>query len=195
MGFDSCRIVTFKGGQHQMNRVCVFCGSSNGFEPAMREDARALGKLFAERGIGLVYGGASVGLMGAIADAVLKAGGAVFGVIPESLQRREIAHLDLTELHVVPSMHARKLLMSDLSDAFVALPGGIGTLEELFEVWTWAQLGLHAKPVALLNLRGFYDPLLQFLDQVVSRGFMPAAHRDTLIVESQAEALLDRLLR
>jgi uncharacterized protein (TIGR00730 family) len=147
----------------------------------------------AKRGNALVYGGASVGTMGVVADAALAAGGEVFGVIPRSLVDREIAHPDLTELHVVESMHDRKALMAELADGFVALPGGAGTLEELFEVWTWALLGLHAKPIALLDVDGYYDPLLAMTRHMVDEGFLGAAHRDMLLVEREAGALLDRL--
>ncbi|MEA1649557.1 TIGR00730 family Rossman fold protein [Nitrospirillum sp. BR 11164] len=176
-----------------MRRLCVFCGSSPGFDPRYLEAARGLGRALAGAGIGLVYGGASVGLMGAVADAVLDAGGQVIGVIPESLKKKEIAHAGLTDLRVVASMHERKALMAELSDGFIALPGGIGTFEELFEVWTWAQLGHHQKPCAIYNVAGFYDGLTAFLDSVVASGFMKQNHRDMLVTADTAETLLDKL--
>ena len=176
-----------------MRRLCVFCGSSEGNDPAYLQAARALGETLARSGIGLVYGGASVGLMGVLADAALVAGGEVTGVMPRALVEKEIAHGGLSDLRVVGSMHERKALMAELSDGFVALPGGIGTFEELFEVWTWAQLGHHTKPCALLNVRGFYDGLIAFLDKVVERGFMNDAHRSMLIVAQQPMELIERL--
>lgn len=171
----------------------VFCGSSLGARPEYEAAARELGRLLAARGLGLVYGGARVGLMGAVADAALAAGGDVVGVMPRALVAREIAHTGLRDLRVVESMHERKALMAELSDAFVALPGGLGTLEELFEVWTWAQLGLHRKPVALLDVADFYRPLVAFLDAAVGEGFVRAERRATLVVERDARVLLDRL--
>jgi uncharacterized protein (TIGR00730 family) len=176
-----------------MKRLCVFCGSSAGDAPAYAAAARALGTALARREIGLVYGGASVGLMGAVADAALDEGGDVIGVIPEALVKKEVAHGGLVDLRIVGSMHERKALMAELSDGFIALPGGLGTLEELFEVWTWAQLGYHAKPCALLNVAGFYDPLIAFLDGVVAHRFLKPAHRDMLLVAEDSDALLDRL--
>jgi uncharacterized protein (TIGR00730 family) len=155
--------------------------------------AEAFGALLARAGIGLVYGGGAVGLMGVVADAARAQGGEVIGVIPEALATREVAHQGLDDLRVVASMHERKATMAELSDAFVALPGGIGTLEELFEVWTWAQLGLHQKPCALLDVAGFYAPLIGFLDGVTSEGFLRPMHRDMLIVERDHDALLARL--
>jgi len=174
-------------------RLCVFCGSSFGTRTGYRAAAEAFGTLLAERQIELVYGGAHVGLMGALADSVLARGGRVIGVIPQALLAREIAHSGLTQLHVVDSMHERKALMASLSDGFVALPGGIGTLEELFEVWTWAQLGLHEKPCALLDVDGFYAGLVGFLDHAVAQGFLRAKQREGLIVEANAQALLSRM--
>ncbi|WP_260581314.1 TIGR00730 family Rossman fold protein [Sphingopyxis sp. PET50] len=171
-------------------RICVFSGSSAGISGAYERAARALGKRLAQGGIDLVYGGAAVGLMGAIADATLAEGGHVTGVIPQALVDKEVAHRGLTELHIVNSMHERKAMMADLSDGFIAMPGGIGTFEELFEVWTWAQLGSHAKPCALLNILGFYDRLLEFLGHVVGQGFLKKVHRDMLIVEEDPAALL-----
>jgi uncharacterized protein (TIGR00730 family) len=176
-----------------MRRLCVFCGSSEGRDPAYLQAARALGETLAVDGIGLVYGGASVGLMGALADAALIAGGKVTGVMPRALVEKEIAHNRLSDLRVVGSMHERKALMAELSEGFVALPGGIGTFEELFEMWTWAQLGHHTKPCALLNVRGFYDGLIAFLDQVAERGFMKGAHRAMLIVGQEPMELIERL--
>ncbi len=173
-----------------IRRLCVFCGSSAGREPGYRRLAESLGRALAQRGIGIVYGGASVGLMGALADAALAAGGEVVGVIPQALIEREIGHPGLTQLRIVTSMHERKALMAELSDGFVALPGGIGTLEELFEVWTWAQLGLHAKPCALLDTDGFYRPLAAFLDHLVDAGFVREAHRDMLLTAHSPEELL-----
>ena len=171
-------------------RICVFSGSNPGRKPEYVEAARELGKVLAQAGIGIVYGGASVGLMGAVADAAMANGGEVIGIIPKALVDKEIAHTGLSDLRVVGSMHERKALMAELSDAFVALPGGLGTLEELFEVWTWGQLGYHAKPFAVYNLGGFYDGLYAWLDHVVGEQFMKPEHRDMLIVESEPQALL-----
>jgi uncharacterized protein (TIGR00730 family) len=174
-------------------RLCVFCGSSFGTRPVYRAGAEAFGALLARRQIELVYGGARAGLMGALADAVLAGGGRVTGVIPEALVERELAHPGLTDLRVVGSMHERKALMASLSEGFVALPGGIGTLEELFEVWTWSQLGLHAKPCALLDVDGFYGGLAAFMDHVVEEGFLRSKQRQALIVEADGAALLERM--
>ncbi|MGH2341795.1 TIGR00730 family Rossman fold protein [Segnochrobactraceae bacterium EtOH-i3] len=174
-------------------RLCVFCGSNAGNRPDYAEAATALGAEMARRGIGLVYGGAKVGLMGAVADAVMAGGGEVIGVIPEALVERELAHGGLTRLEKVPTMHARKARMADLSSGFIALPGGLGTLEELFEVWTWAQLGHHTKPCALLDVAGFYSGLAGFLDTLVTEGFVREAHRTMLISESDPARLLDRV--
>jgi len=171
-------------------RLCVFCGASKGNDPAYLEAATELGTALAGAGIELVYGGAAIGLMGAVADAALAAGGVVRGVIPQALVDKEIAHRGLTELKVVGSMHERKAAMADLADGFVALPGGLGTFEELFEVWTWAQLGWHRKPCALLDVNGFYGKLAEFLDDVVARGFVQQMHRDMLVVERTPAALL-----
>lgn len=173
-----------------MKRVCVYCGSSPGKHTSYRDAAESLGQVLARRRIALVYGGASVGVMGAVADAVVSAGGEAFGVIPESLMSFEVAHRGLTELIVVDSMHTRKARMADLSDAFIALPGGLGTLEELFEMLTWSQLRFHQKPVGLLNVDGFYDGLLAFLDGTVDAGFVRQEHRDNLIVGDDPEQLL-----
>jgi uncharacterized protein (TIGR00730 family) len=174
-------------------RLCVFCGSSAGHDPVYLEAARLLGETLAQRGIELVYGGASVGLMGAVADAVLANGGRVTGVMPQALADKEIAHAGLSDLRVVGSMHERKAMMAELSDGFIALPGGLGTFEELFEVWTWAQLGYHKKPCALLNVAGFYDKLAGFLDDVVERGFVKPIHRAMLIVQDEPTALVDAI--
>jgi uncharacterized protein (TIGR00730 family) len=173
--------------------VCVYCGSSRGEREEYAAAARALGALFARRRIRLVFGGGSVGLMGVLADAVLEAGGEVTGVIPHCLRTAELAHEGVTEMIAVDSMHARKLRMVELSDAFVALPGGIGTLDELFETWTWLQLGIHAKPVGLLNVAGYYDPLMAFLKQMSDQQFLSKRHLDCLAVETDAGRLLDRL--
>ena len=165
-------------------RLCVFCGSKPGDNPAYAEAAAELGHMLAEQRIGLVYGGASVGLMGVIADATLQAGGDAIGVIPQSLVDKEIAHPDLTQMHVVSGMHERKALMADLSDGFIALPGGIGTLEELFEIWTWAQLGMHNKPCVLLNVAGYYNQLIGFLDQMTQAGYLKENSRSMLTIAS-----------
>ena len=178
-----------------MKSVCVFTGSSAGIRPEYREAARDLGRLLAQRGIGIVYGGAHVGLMGAVADAALDAGGSVIGVIPQALVAKEIAHTGLTELRVVASMHERKAMMADLADAFVTLPGGLGTLEEFFEVLTWAQLGLHGKPCGLLNVCGYFDGLLTFTDHAAAEGFVRREHREMVFVADSPVVLLDRLAR
>ncbi|MBD9483935.1 TIGR00730 family Rossman fold protein [Pseudomonas sp. PDM14] len=171
-------------------RLCVFCGSSSGRQAVYGEAASQLGRALANAGIGLVYGGASVGLMGAVANAALQAQGEVIGVIPRSLWEKEVAHTALDDLRIVDSMHQRKALMAELSDGFIALPGGVGTLEELFEVWTWAQLGYHHKPCALLNTDGYYDRLIGFLDHLVEEGFVKPVYRDMLIVEDTIDGLL-----
>ena len=175
-----------------MNSICVFCGSSPGNDPAYAAAAQRLGRTLAERDTTLVYGGGHVGLMGVVADAALEAGGEVIGVMPRSLVDREIGHTGLTKLHVVGSMHERKALMSELSDGFVALPGGNGTLEEFFEVLTWAQLGEHGKPCGLLNVAGYYDPLLAVFDRMVDRAFLKEEHRNLVLVEEDAKSLLER---
>lgn len=176
-----------------MRRLCVYAGSNPGTDPAYAGAARALAGLLAERGIGLVYGGGHVGLMGVLADTALAAGGEVIGVMPRALVDREIGHTGLTELRVVGSMHERKALMAELSDAFVAVPGGIGTLEELIEVYTWSQLGIHTKACGVLNVAGYYDHLAAFLDHAVTAGFLRPAHRAVLTVASEPEELLERL--
>ena len=174
-----------------MKRVCVYCGSSPGAHPGYLETARELGRLLADRGLELVYGGGKVGVMGMLAQSVLDHGGRVTGVIPRDLVARELAHRGLPDLRIVDSMHERKALMADLSDAFIALPGGIGTLEELLEAMTWAQLGLHDKPCGLLNVDRYFDRLLAFLDHLVDQRFLHPAHRSMLLAEERAEALLD----
>ena len=178
-----------------VRRVCVYCGSRPGVRPAYAEAAAALGAGLAERGVGLVTGGGSVGLMGVVADAALAAGGEAVGVIPRALAEREVGHASLTRLEVVGSMHERKARMASLADAFVALPGGLGTLEEIAEALTWAQLGIHAKPCGLLDVDGYYRPLVGFLDHAVSQGFVRPEHRAALVVASEPDALLDALRR
>ena len=177
----------------ELRRVAVFCGSNHGTDPAYAEAAAALGTTLAERGIGLVYGGGAVGLMGVVADAVLAGGGEVVGVIPQLLWDKEVGHRGLTELLIVGSMHERKLAMADRADAFIGLPGGVGTFEELFEAITWTQLGIHQKPVGLLDVAGFYGPLLAFLDDTVDAGFLRAQHRDLILCGTTPDELLARL--
>jgi uncharacterized protein (TIGR00730 family) len=176
-----------------MRRVCIYCGSSSGQNPIYTDAARALATRLVDRGLGLVYGGGHVGLMGVIADAVLAAGGEVIGVIPQRLVDAEVAHLGLTSLEVVDSMHQRKARMAELSDAFIALPGGFGTLDELFEILTWAQLGLHGKPCGLLDVGGYFAPLVQWVDHAVAEGFVRPRHRELLMLDEDADRLLDRL--
>lgn len=176
-----------------MKRICVYCGSSSGTNPAYRAAAAELGRVFLERGIGLVYGGGDVGLMGEIANTIMQGGGEVIGIIPKKLARKEVAHFGLTELEVVDTMHTRKARMAALSDGFITMPGGIGTMEELFETWTWSQLGIHDKPVGLLNPAGYYDPLLEFLDKMTLQGFLRPQHRERLIVSNEPAALVDLL--
>lgn len=178
------------GDAPRLARVCVFCGANPGHDPVHRAAAAAFGTLLGTTGRTLVFGGGHVGLMGAIADATLAAGGRAIGVIPQALMAREVGHTGLTALHVVDTMHERKALMASSSDAFVMLPGGLGTLEELFEVWTWGMLGLHHKPYGVLNVGGFFDPLLAFLDRAVEEGFVRAEQRAELVVETDARALL-----
>ncbi|WP_338844719.1 TIGR00730 family Rossman fold protein [Massilia sp. W12] len=177
-----------------MATLCVYCGSSDGALPAYRQAAQVLGQLLAQRGHTLVYGGGRLGLMGAVADAALAAGGRVLGVIPRALQEREVAHTQLSELHLVDNMHQRKAMMADLADAFITLPGGLGTLEELFEMLTWLQLGLHGKRIGLLNVAGFYDGLLAFIARQQEQGFVRAQHASLLLCEQQPEVLLQKLL-
>jgi len=176
-----------------VKRLAVYCGSSMGSDPAFAEAARATGEEMARRGIGLVYGGGHRGLMGVVADAVLQAGGQAYGVIPQALVDLEVAHTGLTELHTVTSMHERKAKMTELCDAFVALPGGIGTFDELFEAWTWNALGYHAKPFALLNVAGFWDGLIGFLDHATMSGFMSPARRAQLLVGTEIGEVIDQL--
>ncbi len=175
-----------------MKRICVYCGSSPGRNPRFRQAASELGKALVERGLGLVYGGASVGMMGSIADAVLGHGGEVIGVIPKALDAREITHPNLTERHVVKSMHERKALMAELADGFIALPGGWGTFEEILEILTWAQLGFHQKPCGLLNEGGYYDHLFAFLEHAIDQQFVKPEFRPMLIMSPDANVLLDR---
>jgi len=171
--------------------ICVYCGSHNGARPEYMAAARHLGQLIAERGLRLVYGGGGIGLMGVLADSVLAEDGRVIGVIPEQLAERELAHRELTQLRVVTGMHQRKALMAELSDAFIAMPGGIGTMEELFEVLTWSQLGLHVKPCGVLNILGYYEYLLGFLDHQVAEGFLKEEQRNLLQVSEDPLHLLD----
>ncbi|WP_028305115.1 TIGR00730 family Rossman fold protein [Oceanospirillum maris] len=174
-------------------RIAVYCGSASGNKPEYLEAAVQLGRYFAAQGIDLVYGGGKVGLMGAIADAVLIAGGNVYGFIPKALEEKEIAHKGLTKLTVVPDMHTRKAAMADMADAFVALPGGVGTFEEIFEAWTWAQLGYHNKPCAFYNVEGFYEPLFAMIDSVADSGFMKQDYIEMLIKTNQPEELLAQI--
>ena len=176
-----------------MKRVCVFCGSRVGVRPEYTLAAQQLAQALSVAGLGLVYGGGHVGLMGVLADAALETGCEVIGVIPKALHLREIGHERLSELHIVDSMHARKAKMAELADAFIALPGGLGTLEETFEVWTWAQLGFHRKPVALLDAASFWQPLLTMVERMVSEGFVSPKHRRMLCVERDPVALLERM--
>jgi hypothetical protein len=176
-----------------MRRLAVYCGSNAGVEPRFAEAAKALGREMAARDIGLVYGGGRLGLMGVVADAVLEAEGEAHGVIPEALVDLEVAHQGLTELHIVTSMHERKAKMTDLCDGFVALPGGIGTLDELFEAWSWNALGYHAKPFLLLNIAGFWDSLIGFVDHAMANGFIPPARREQLLVSTDIGDAIDQL--
>ncbi|MBW3572186.1 MAG: TIGR00730 family Rossman fold protein [Gemmatimonadetes bacterium] len=180
-------------GEEKVKRICVFCGSSPGVRPEYAVAARGLGRVMAERGIGLVYGGGRVGLMGIVADEVMRHGGEAIGVIPEALLRREVGHSGLTVLHVVRSMHERKAMMADLSGGFVALPGGYGTFEEFCEVVTWSQLGIHPKPCALLNVLGYYEPLLAMFDHGVAEGFIHPQHRAMVLQDTDADTLIDRM--
>ncbi|MSQ79944.1 MAG: TIGR00730 family Rossman fold protein [Flavobacteriaceae bacterium] len=176
-----------------MNSICIYCGSNVGKNPLYAEAAKEMGVLLAQKNIALVYGGGQVGLMGVVADAVLNSGGKVTGVIPQFLEEREVHHKHLTEQICVETMHERKQIMADLSDAFVALPGGLGTLDELFEIMTWHQLHLHRKPIGLLNVDGYFDALLTQIDRMVSDGFLHPANRDILVVETDAELILSSL--
>lgn len=176
-----------------MKRVCVYCGSSNGARPSYIQAARALGRSLVSRDLGLVYGGSNIGLMGALADTVMAEGGEVTGIIPEPLVAKEVAHKGLSDLRVVGSMHERKALMAELADAFIALPGGFGTLEEFCEIATWIQLGLHRKPCGLLNVEGYYDGLLSFLNHAVAEGFILPQYRAVVLTDSEADALLEKI--
>jgi len=176
-----------------MKSITVFCGSNSGFRTEYAEAARSLARLFVEQNIRLVYGGGNVGLMGIIADEVMRAGGEVIGIIPESLDQKEVGHRGLTELRVVSSMHERKAQMADLADGFIAMPGGIGTFEEFFEILTWAQLGFHDKPCAVLNIAGYYDGLLALCDNAVTEGFLRPAHRALILEAANPEILLEKM--
>ena len=173
--------------------VCVYCGSSKGHSPVYADAAKSLGRALVKQNLSMVYGGGHVGLMGIVADAVLEAGGEVTGVIPKALMDTEVGHDHLTRLLVVKDMHERKALMAEHADGFIAMPGGIGTLEELFETLTWAQLGFHEKPIGLFNVEGFYDPLIEFLHHQTSQGFLRAEHKDLLLVQTEPEALIEQL--
>jgi hypothetical protein len=173
--------------------VCVYCGSSKGSSPVYADAAKSLGRALVKQNLSLVYGGGHVGLMGIVADAVLEAGGEVTGVIPKALMDSEVGHDRLTRLLVVKDMHERKALMAEHADGFIAMPGGIGTLEELFETLTWAQLGFHEKPIGLLNVAGFYDPLIEFLRHQTSQGFLRAEHKELLLVETESDSLIEQL--
>lgn len=175
-----------------ISSICVYCGSSPGNRPDYLEHAGEFGRTLARRKIRLVYGGASIGIMAAVANAALAEGGEVVGIIPQSLVEREVSHPGLSELIVTTSMHERKARMADLSDAFVAMPGGIGTLEEIFEIWTWSQLGFHSKPCGLLNIAGYFDTLERFLDETVANGFVRGGHRSMLLCADTGEALLEK---
>jgi len=176
-----------------MKRICIFCGSSFGARPVYRRAAQELGALLARRGLGLVFGGGGIGLMGAVADSVMEHGGEAIGVIPDGLMRREIGHRNITRLHVVESMHQRKAMMADLADAFIALPGGYGTLEEFCEIVTWSQLGIQKKPCGLLNIEGYWDGLLAFLDHAAEEAFLRPENRALVLVASTPEAMLDKI--
>lgn len=177
-----------------MKRVCVFCGSNAGIRAEYGNAAQGLATVLARRGLGLVYGGGNVGLMGVLADSMLEAGGEVIGVIPQSLVAKEVAHHGVSELRIVDTMHQRKALMNELSDAFIALPGGFGTLDEFFEILTWSQLGIHGKPSGLLNVSGYFDNLLAMLDHAVTERFLRPAHRELVIADTDVDSLLQRLL-
>lgn len=176
-----------------MKRICVFCGSSPGNRPEYMKAANELGNVLVREKIGLVYGGSDVGLMGRIARAVFEQGGEVIGVIPEALAKKEVAYRELSDLRVVGSMHERKALMADLSDAFVSLPGGLGTIEEFFEVLTWAQLGIHNKPCGFLNINGYFDLLIRFLEQAIDHGFINREHKSLFMVDTDSEGLLEQI--
>ena len=177
----------------KVSRICVFCGSSEGNDPKIIEEAKRMGEIFAERNIAVVYGGSQLGIMGAVAKSCLGAGGKAIGIIPEFLKTKEIVHTGLDELITTETMHERKLKMQEVSDGFITLPGGFGTFEELFEIITWSQLGLHHKPIGLLNTNGFYDALISMLDEMVSRGFLKQENRDLLLVDTDINRLLDAM--
>src|SRR3989339_1977826 len=183
------------GERNSIKRICVFCGSNHGVRSAYTDAAQQLGKALVSQGMGLVYGGGSIGLMTVVADAVLKEQGEVIGVIPHALSSKEFAHDGLTELHLVSSMHERKATMAELSDAFIAMPGGFGTLDEFFEIVTWAQLGLHAKPIGLLNVGGYFDWLLKFVDYMLQERFISTEHRQLIVTSHDPEELLSALIR
>lgn len=199
VAFDSrdylLRMTLTSSSLNSIRRVCVFCGSSTGSDPRFVEAAREMGREIARRGWQLVWGGGRVGLMGAIADSVLAAGGTVIGVIPEQLATHELLHTGATEMHVVPSMHARKALMAELANAFVALPGGFGTFEELFEMITWGQLGIHRKPLGLFDVQEFYRPLIEFIDHAIKAGFIKEKQRGLMVAASNAGGLCELLER
>lgn len=176
-----------------MKQLCVFCGSRTGAPPIYADETRRLGVAMVKRGFGLVFGAGNIGLMGVLADAVRDAGGATIGVIPNALVARELAHQQLTDLRIVESMHDRKALMAGLSHAFLAIPGGFGTLDELFEILTWAQLGIHEKPIGLLNINGFFDPLLAWIDRAIAQDFVKEKNRELLIVERDVDVMLERI--
>jgi uncharacterized protein (TIGR00730 family) len=178
-----------------MKRICVYCGSSSGARRAYADAAQALGRALVRRGLGLVYGGSNVGLMATLADTVLAQGGEVIGVIPEPLVAKEVAHAGLTDLRIVRSMHERKALMAELADGFIAMPGGFGTLEEFSEIVTWIQLGLHRKPCGLLNVEGYYDGLLAFLNHAVAEGFIHSDYRAVVLTDTEADGLLEKIQR
>jgi uncharacterized protein (TIGR00730 family) len=180
--------------RHTVRRVCIYCGSRPGSDLAFATAAADVGRILGERGLGVVYGGGQVGLMGVVADAALAAGAEVIGVIPHGLAAREVDHDRLSKLHKVDTMHERKALMADLSDAFIALPGGIGTLEELTEMWSWAYLGIHRKPLGLLNVAGYFDSLLAFMDSALDAGFVQPVHRELLTVAETPESLVEAIL-
>ena len=176
-----------------MKNITVFCGSNSGFRTEYAEAARTLARIFARNNIRLIYGGGNVGLMGIIADELMRAGGEVIGIIPDSLDKKEVGHRGITDLRVVGSMHERKALMAELADGFIAMPGGIGTFEEFFEILTWAQLGFHEKPCAILNIAGYYDGLLALCDNAVTEGFLRPAHRQLILEDSNPEFLLEKM--
>ncbi|SNZ07055.1 TIGR00730 family Rossman fold protein [Cohaesibacter gelatinilyticus] len=176
-----------------MKSICIFCGSNWGNREEYKQAASAISREIARRGYTLVYGGAGVGLMGACADAALAEGGKVIGILPEALKEKEVDHKGLTELHLVSSMHERKAMMAELSDGFISIPGGAGTMDEMFEIWTWGMLGWHDKPSALMNVEGYYDDLIKFLDKTADEGFVRKAHREMLIIDTDAESILDQM--